>query len=235
MKLGIMVAGIMLLCANASVAEQTINTKPNATIKIDASASDVTRISVAGDRIRRIIKDQTNFQEMNDQDTGDVFLRYAGDQAKLTPESGYIITERGVTIGYKLTPSSGLGAETVIIKIAGAPTPTAAVESGAARSEGFELAASGSGGYAADLVNFTRATIDKHIAGRGAPARGHGTVTATESAGGLRAKVLVASGGASGRYVRPQEFFTRKVVAVWVQRKNLGRNERAWVVVVETK
>jgi hypothetical protein len=234
-------AGMLALSlAFPAFAEQSLSTRPNGTVKISGSASEVTRISVAGDRIRRIIKDQSNFQEMNDESTGDVFLRYGGAQDKLAPETGYIITERGITISYELTPKANLGAETVVITVNGvsdSPAATRAAGSAAPKAAPvFELAgAEGGGGYSSGLVALTRSVINKHIGGKAAPAKSHGAVVATESGNGLRARVIVASGGSSGRYVRPQDFYNSKVVAVWVQRNALARNERAWVVVVEKR
>lgn len=230
----LMVASLALPAA----ADQKLSVRPNGSVRIAASASDVTRISVSGDRIRRIIKDESQFQEMNDESTGDVFLRFAGAQDKLRPETGYIITERGVTFGYELTPRQNLGAETVIVTVNGVPESPAAVAAGGATAgksaPSFELAAGeGGGGYASTLVALTRAAIDRHIAGKAPPSRGHGTGIATLSANGMRARVLVAAGGRSGRHVRPQDFFTSRVLAVWVARNTLGPNERAWVVVLE--
>ena len=238
-----LLAGVAICCVvSSALAEQKLTTRPNGSVRISASAGEVTRISVTGDRIRRIIKDDSQFQEMNDEATGDIFLRYAGDQAKLAPETGYIITERGVTISYELTPKSGLGAETVIITVNGMPdlpagnTGGGSDQSGRRSAGGFELAAGeGGGGYSSSLVAFTRAAIDKHVAGRVAPSRGHGTVVASETGSGMRARVIVAAGGKSGRYVRPQDFYNNKVLAVWVERNDLAPNARAWVVVVEKR
>ncbi|MDH2328358.1 type-F conjugative transfer system secretin TraK [Cereibacter sp. SYSU M97828] len=236
-------AVLALTFAVPAFAQQNLTTRPNGTVKISASPTDVTRISIAGDRIRRIIKDQSQFQEMNDESTGDVFLRYGGQQDKLVPETGYIITERGITIGYELTPRVNLGAETVVIRVNGVPDSPAATPSGnagrsAQRSEpAFELAVGegGGGGYSSGLVALTRSVINKHIGGKAPPSRSHGSVVATENGSGLRARVMVASGGNSGRYVRPQDFYNNRVVAVWVQQSNLSRNDRAWVVVVEKR
>ncbi len=144
-----------------------------------------------------------------------------------------------MTISYELTPSARLGAETVLISVAGMPPEGAtagAAPAAEARSEGFELAGGeGGGGYASGLVAFTRATIDKHIAGKAAPKRSHGSVVGSESGTGMRAKVIVAAGGRGGRYVRPQDFYTSKVLGVWVQRNALGPSDHAWVVVVEKR
>lgn len=228
------------MMASASYADQKHSTRPNGTVRISGSATDVTRISVSGDRIRRIIKDQSNFQEMNDESTGDVFLRYGGAQDKLVPETGYIITERGVTISYELTPKANLGAETVVIQVNGVPdSPSALGVTASSASKAppvFELAAGDSGGgYSSGLVALAKATINKHIGNKAPPARKHGSQVASETGNGFRARVLVATGGSGGRYIRPQDFFNSKVVAVWVERNGLGKNERAWVVVVEKR
>ncbi|PTM75605.1 hypothetical protein [Cereibacter johrii] len=62
-----------------------------------------------------------------------------------------------------------LGAETVLISVAGMPPERAAAGAAPAaetRSDGLDLAGGEAGGsYASDLVAFTRATIDKHMAG----------------------------------------------------------------------
>lgn len=222
-----------------ALAEQKLTARQNGTVRIAASSTEVTRISVVGDRVRRIIKDQSHFQEMNDETTGDVFLRYAGAHDKLSTETGYILTENGATISYELTPRQGLGAETVVITINGVPdspgvAPSRSLSGGAAQA--FQLAAGeGGGGHSSTLVAFTRAAIDRHIAGKAPPRRSHGSSVASESGSGMRARVLIAAGGRTGRYVRPQDFYGSNVLAVWVQRNNLGPNERAWVIVVEKR
>ncbi|MEY3109544.1 MAG: TraK protein [Verrucomicrobiota bacterium] len=231
---------LALASASASSADQNVTTKPNGTVRITASATEVTRLSIAGDRIRRIIKDQTNFSQINDADTGDVFIRYTGPLDKLVTETGYILTERGATVGYELTPATTHGAETVIISVTGMASTGSAASGGSStassKAPAFELAAGeGGGGYASSLVAFTRSAIDKFIDGRAAPAKAHGAVIASTSNNGMRAKVVVASGGRAGRYVRPQDFYGPNVLSVWVQRSSLSANERAWVVVVEKR
>ncbi|WP_226554727.1 TraK domain-containing protein [Celeribacter naphthalenivorans] len=232
----ILVACFGVFFTSPATAEQKLSVDPNGTVKIAASVNDVTRITVLGDRIRRIIKDETSFQEMNDETTGDIFLRYAGPKDKLVPETGYIITEAGTTIGYEITPKANLDAETVVINVKGqlAPQESRTSAGGSAPTGGFELAAGeAGGGYASQLVAVAKAAIDKHIGGKAAPNRGHGTVIASETSSGMRARVLVASGGSKGKYVRPQDFYNSKTLAVWVQRNSLAPRQSAWVIVVE--
>lgn len=224
-----------LLATQPAEAQQRHNIRNNASLNLEAAATDVTRITITGDRIRRIVKDESFFDEMNDDITGDVFLRYSGDLDDLQTESGYILTERGATIGYQLTPRQGRGPQTIIIAISGTPEPEHAPTSADADdSGGFEMAAGeGGGGYAASLVALTKSAIDTHVIGRDAPRRPHGTAIATERAGAQRVRVRVANGGRTGRHVRPQDFYTPTTLAVWLERQNLGANETAWVVVVE--
>ena len=235
----LMGAALVALLAGPAFADQRVSVRANGTARISGSVTEVTRINIVGDRIRRIIKDQSAFQEMNDEATGDVFLRYSGPQDKLTPETGYILTEKGATISYELTPKMGLGAETVSISVSGvpaAPGATPAASAGRSRQEApaFELAAGeGGGGYSGSLVAFTRTVINKHVGLKAPPSRGHGSVVASERGSGMRARVLVAAAGTSARYVRPQDFFRPGVLAVWVERNALNPRERAWVVIVE--
>lgn len=224
--------GIVIFAMPAD-AQQRLNVRHNGSVTLEGGATEVTRISIVGDRIRRIIKDESFFDEMNDEETGDVFLRYSGDVDNLQTESGYILTERGATIGYQLVPRAGRGPQTIIINITGTPEPEAATST-TTDDGGFEMAAGeGGGGYASSLVAVTKSAIDKHVIGRAPPPRPHGTSIATERAGSYRVRVRVANGGRTGRHVRPQEFYTPQTLSVWVERQNLGANDRAWVVVVE--
>ncbi len=218
--------------ANSADAQQRHNVRHNGSITLEGAATEVTRISITGDRIRRIIKDESFFDEMNDEETGDVFLRYSGDLEELQTESGYILTERGATIGYQLAPRKGRGPQTIIINISGTPEPQPTATE--IDDSGFEIAAGeGGGGYASALVAVTKGVIDKHVIGQAPPARPHGTTVATERAGAYRVRVRVAHGGRAGRHVRPQEFYSPTTLAVWVEKQNLAANERGWVVVVD--
>lgn len=233
--------------AGAALAQQSISVRDNGNIKLRASVTDVTRLSLVGDdRIRRIVKDNTSFQEMNDEETGDVFLRYSGDQAKLLPETGFIITEAGRTIGYTLEPTTSLGNQTILITVSGgasassrsAPASggTAAAASASSPTQSFQLEATGGAGgsgYSATLVAFTRAAIIKHTLNRQAPNRADGAVIATVAGSGLRARVIVVSGGSRGRTLAERSFQGPKTVAVWLEKDSLFPGERGWAIVVD--
>lgn len=230
--------GAILLASMAS-AEQKLSIRPDRKASFYAAAGGVTRLSVSADRIRKLIHDDSAFETMNDEETGDVFMRYVGDQSKLAPETGHIITESGITIPYEVTPRLSADAETVVIDIVGGAKKAAAAGTGAAAAPAEpppfldESANASQGGYSDGLVEFLRKTIVKHIGRNAPPKSGNGAVVATEKGGGLKASVRVAKVGATGGFVRPQTFYTSRVVAVWVDRQSLGPNERTWVVVVE--
>ena len=228
--------------AGAALAQQSISVRDNGKISIQASVTDVTRISLVGDdRIRRIVKDTTSFQEINDEETGDVFLRYSGDQAKLVPETGFIITEQGRTIGYTLQPATNLGNQTILISVSGGGAAAAsnrnAAPGGAAPvKQSFQMEATsapGGSGYADTLVAFVRAAIVKHAHGRQAPNRADGAVIATVAGSGMRARVIGVSGGARGRELAERNFQGPKTLAVWLEKQSLFPGERAWAIIVD--
>lgn len=228
------------IMASAAMSEQKLDLRADKTASFWAAVGGVTRVSVEGDRIRKLVHDESTFETMNDEETGDVFMRYVGDQSKLVPETGHIITESGATIAYEIKPKVSAEAETVIISIKGRaakPAEGSAASSAVSAEPAPFLdetaTSSGAGGYSDSLVSFTRKMIVEHIGRKPPPKAGAGAVIATERSGGFKARVMVASGGAAGGLVRPQSYYTPKVLAVWVDKSSLGPNETAWVVIVE--
>lgn len=230
----------LLLVAGPVLGEQKLDLKADKTARFWAAVGGVTRLSVEGDRIRKLVHDTSAFETMNDEETGDVFMRYVGDQSKLVPETGHIITESGATIAYEIRPQISAEAETVVLSIKDRPAKPSASGTAVANEPAEPLpfldegATASGGGYSDGLVGFVRKVIVEHIGRKAPPKSGANAVIATERAGGLKGKVLVASGGATGGLVRPQSYYGGKVVAVWVDKSSLGPNERSWVVVVET-
>lgn len=225
-----------------ALAEQHLTVGLDKTARFTASAEGVTRLSVEGDRIRKLVHGDSAFETMNDEETGDVFFRYAGDEAKLVAETGHLITESGATIAYEITPEASGDAETVVISIKGQRMPAKSDASGSSagldgqgEAEPFldAGATETSGGASAGLLSFAREMIVKHIGRKAAPKLGNDAAVASDHSGAFRARILVASGGASGRALRPQDYQGSHVRAVWVEKTNLQPNERAWVLVVE--
>lgn len=229
----------LLLSTGFSVAEQRIDIRADKTAHFWAAAGGVTRLSVEGDRIRKLIHDDSAFETMNDEETGDVFMRYVGDQAKLLPETGHIITESGATIAYEIKPKVSAEAETVVIAIKGGPTKAATSDGAGADDQvapdflDDAAISAGGGGYSDGLVAFARKVIVKHIGRKTPPKAGAGAVVASERSGNFKAKVMVASGGSTGALIRPQAYYTPKTLAVWVDKTSLAPGERSWVLVVE--
>lgn len=225
-------------------AEQHLTIALDKTAHFSASAEGVTRLSVEGDRIRKLVHGDSAFETMNDEETGDVFFRYVGDAAKLVPETGHLITESGATIAYEITPRASGDAETVVIAIKGQRAPAKASE-GAGESAGASASGSDpdpfldpgstatSGGAADGLVTFAREMIVKHIGRKPAPKLGNGAAVTSDRGQGFRARILVASGGTSGRVLRPQDYQGARVRAVWVEKTTLAPGERSWVLTVE--
>jgi hypothetical protein len=229
----------LLLSAGIGFAEQKIEIHADKTAHFWAAAGGVTRLSVEGDRIRKLIHDDSAFETMNDEETGDVFMRYVGDQAKLLPETGHIITESGATIAYEIKPKISAEAETVVIAIKGGVTKAATSDGAGADDQAAPdflddaAISAGGGGYSDGLVAFARKVIVKHIGRKAPPKAGAGAVVASERSGGFKAKVMVASGGSAGALIRPQTYYTPKTLAVWVDKTSLAPGERSWVLVVE--
>ena len=101
-----------------ALAETTrVRTVPDGEVRFNASINGPTRISVVGDRISRILQTDSAFEMVNDEGTGDVFLRFSGGE--LARENGYIVTESGVTIAFAMTPRPDLDMQTVLITVQG--------------------------------------------------------------------------------------------------------------------
>lgn len=227
MKRFFLAALLSLASVSGVSAAQTAATDPDGTVSFYASTTDVTRISVRGDRIRRIVNDASQFEMSNDESTGDVFLRFSGEQAKR--ESGYIVTEKGVTIGYELRPANR-AVEPVLITITGRESQS---QSGNGAGADF---ASGDIGFsdsiAVQMTEIVRGVAAEHIVGRRASGRNN-RVFKTVRGEGWKATIRIAAAGAEGRLVREQEFYRAGVQAVWILKSQLAANERTFVVIVE--
>lgn len=208
-------------------AAQTLTVDPDGTISFEASTTGVTRLSIKGDRIRRLINTATDFEMTNDAETGDVFLRYLGAELLDPKETGFIVSENGVTIGYVLTPVEG-SVETVVISVEGAEPE--------ALDQDFSEA-SGAIGFSDDIAEFltgvVRDVARNHVLGHAVPSGRDGRVVRRIAGEGWTASLRVAVAGQSPRLVREQEFYDAGVLAVWVQNPALAAGERTWVIVVE--
>lgn len=220
---------VLIACAPlVALAAQYKTVKPDDTIRFYASTSEVTRLSVKGDRIRRVVNDNSQFEMTNDENTGDVFLRFSGEAAKR--ETGYIITENEVTIGYELRPSNK-AVEPVIVTIKGVkPQQEAAEDAGdfAADDVGF------SDNIALSMTGIVKSVATAHVLGK-RPRGYNNQRVKTVTGEGWKATVRIAAAGKDGRLVREQDFYREGVRAVWINKPALAANERTFVIVVESR
>ena len=215
----------LLLSAAPVSALQKRSAAPDGSLSFEASVTGITRVSIKGDRIRKIVNADSGFEMSNDAETGDVFLRHLGGE--ITSETGYIVTEKGITLAYELNPVKR-EAEAVLITIEGQDN---------AGSEGSYPTSSASFAdpVAVALTGFVREVIAKRINGKSAPKRANGTTVTTYSNDSFKARVLIARAGKDARRVRQQDFYEDGVLAVWVERPSLAPGEASWVVTVEAR
>lgn len=221
------VLALALLVGGQLRAAQTLTVVPDGSISFEASTTGITRLSIKGDRIRRLINTATDFEMTNDPETGDVFLRYLGSELLDPTETGFIVSENGVTIGYVLTPVEG-SVETVVISVeGGAPE---------ALDQDFSEA-SGTIGFTDDIAEFltgvVRDVARNHVLGHAVPSGRDGRVVRRIEGEGWTASLRIAVAGKDPRLVREQEFYNSGVLAVWVQKPGLAAGERTLVIVVE--
>ena len=226
-------AGTVFLSAILAVAmastglAQKRKVNPDETVNFSVSAVAVTRIAVKGDRIRRLINDQTAFEMTNDEETGDVFLRPVDKPTE--PERGFLVTENGVTLGYVFKVVNK-PVDAVLIEIAGKATPE---DESAALTNG-DVGATGSftddvASWATDAI---RSVVADHVAGRTPKGRDR-SVVARARGKGWRAKVLIAAAGKEARLVTEREFSAPRVRAVYVVRHALAAGEKTFVIILE--
>lgn len=228
-------AAALALSSAPLFAAQNVRAVPDGSIGFNVSTSAVTRLSVKGDRIRRIVLDDSAFEMSNDTETGDVFFRVT--RATSESENGYIITEAGHTIGFTLAPTRSV-VEPVIVTLTGVTTAPSAAAAASPIASGNDLGAIGSG-YVDDVASAMTAIIRdvaaKHVVGRNPPSGRDGKIIRTVNGSGWRAEVRLAVAGAQGRLVREQDFYGRGVQAIWVLQNSLPARGRTFVVVVKER
>ena len=221
-------AVVLILSAISGMAvAETIRVRPDGQIRFDYSVEGPTRLSVKGDRITKIIQADSQFEMVNDENTGDVFLRFGVGEPQT--ETGHIITEAGHTIGFTMRPNTRIQTQTVLVELTGVPTPRAATEVSAPATDpgpGFAVNEGGTSSHSGALVDFVRKAIAAKIGTRSA---GSHRQNQTYVSGAFRARIQSVPSSNS----RPQSFYSSRVVAVWVDDVTSGG--RRWVVIVEKK
>lgn len=222
--LTVIVAVCLMLMGQVAWATQNVTTEPNGSVGFNVSTSSVTRLSIVGDRIRRIINPDSIFEMTNDEETGDVFLRAHSEAAG--SETGYILTERGVTINFTMQPTDR-PVPTILITVRGGEDEAEASSSAVGAGLGF------SDDVALMMTDIVRDVAAAHVIGRQVPSGRDGRVVRTINGAGWKATVRVAVAGSEGRLVREQDFYAAGVRAIWIARSNLAASERTFVIVVE--
>ncbi len=126
--------------ASPAAAIQTLDATDHAELEAAASTTGVTRVALADDRIRRIIRSPGGFDVEHDAVSGDLYLRPAetldptldGMPADPLPVTLFLGTERGFTYRLTLTPDARPSAQ-VLIRNAAAVQPAAQASEAAAR------------------------------------------------------------------------------------------------------
>lgn len=225
-------AGLAAACP-LFAGEQRFTVREDGLVRLKASVTGITRISIVGDRITDIVNDNdvSVYQVKNDENTGDLFLRYVGELDFPDKEGGYLITEKGRTVAYEILPIKA-STQTALITLKGVnPEPESVAGGG-----GFaDTSVGGGDALASQLTNVTRETIVSKIRSPRPGSGSNGVLISSVRIGDLIGEVRVAAAGKTARQVREQEFYKRGVLSVWVQKKSLAAGERSWVVVVRNK
>ena len=124
----------------SAAAIQTLEAADHAELEAAISATGVSRVALADDRIRRVIRSPGGFDVEHDAAVGDLYLRPAEGSAPPLdeppdaplPVTLFLGTERGFTYRLTLTPDARPSAQ-VLIRNAAAADPVAPAAAGPAR------------------------------------------------------------------------------------------------------
>lgn len=205
----------------------------------DVSARQMSRISIAGEKIASVRKlDEPGGPQLmvdTDEKTGDVFVAFDGDVAGRA-FTAFLTTESGKVVQAVLHPVLGEG-QNVLVRLEAA--------AGAARASGV---VPGPGPVAANyperLVGFIRAMfadqeaegLTRRVLGQGAMKAGPFTVRETTAweGGGLKGRVLyVTNVGLTDEPVRLAAFLVDRVLAAATSHERLRPGEQGRVFIVE--
>ncbi len=216
-----------------AAAIQTLDATDHAELEAAVSATGVTRVALADDRIRRVIRSPGGFDIEHDATGGDLYIRPAatldpspdGMPGDPLPVTLFLGTERGFTYRLTLIPDARHSAQVLIRNAAAVAGPTPPAPAGTA-----------SDARAAELVRLVR-TIARgevppgYVAGAARPALGR---SAIETWRGTRFTVYVLVAGPDTGAAALAERFGGGVAAVWVAAPRAGSaRDRIAVVVTE--
>jgi len=133
LALHLLVMGALALPLPAA-AMQILEAADHAELAAEISATDVSRIALAGDRIAKVVRSPDGFAVEHDAASGDLYLRPAGGRADTlasaadphAPVTLFVGTEKGFTYRLTLTPAERGSAQILIRNAAAIPGVAAA-------------------------------------------------------------------------------------------------------------
>ena len=213
-----------------AAAIQTLDATDHAELEAAVSATGVSRVALADDRIRRVIRSPGGFDVEHDAASGDLYLLPAegpdplpdGPPDAPLPVTLFLGTERGFTYRLTLTPDARPSAQVLIRNTAAAEIPAAQASAGPARDA-----------RVAELVRLVRAVARRErLPGYVVePASGRRAIETWRGAR-FTAHVLAADPDTEAAALAGR--FGTGIAAVWVAApRHRGTHERIAVVVTE--
>ena len=222
---------VAVLLPAPAAAIQTLDAADHAELEAAISATGVSRVALADDRIRRVIRSPGGFDVEHDAASGDLYLRPPegqgpdADPGTALPITLFLGTERGFTYRLALTPDARPSAQVLIRNAAAASGPANQAHGGARR-----------GARVAELVRLVQAAARHEILPgyliEAAPLRRG--LRIIETWRGTRYVVHVLQAGRDIDAATLAERFGTGVAAVWVAAaRDRMPQERTAVVVTE--
>ena len=222
---------VLAVVPGPAAAIQTLEAADHAELEAAVSATGVSRVALAHDRIRRVIRSPGGFDVEHDAASGDLYLRPLegpmpeADPGAALPVTLFLGTEQGFTYRLTLIPDARPSAQVLIRNPAAAAGPTVPARAGVTRDA-----------RVAELVRLVRAAASrKHLPGYLIEAarseRRSGTI---ETWRGTRFTAHVLAADASTATDTLAGRFGTGVAAVWVAPPpDRETQERIAVVVTE--
>ena len=222
--------------ASPAAAIQTLDASDHAELEAAVSATGVTRVALADDRVRRVIRSPGGFDIEHDAASGDLYLRppeasgptLDGMPGAALPITLFLGTERGFTYRLTLVPDARSSAQ-VLIRNAAAVEPVAQASAAPARDA-----------RVAELVRLVQAiarhqVLPDYVVEAPAPAPAKWS-PAIGTWRGTRFTAHVVAAGPDTDTGSLAERFGAGVAAVWVAAPQAGAiRERIAVVVTEPR
>ena len=216
-----------------AAAIQILEAADHAELEAAVSATGVSRVALAHDRIRRVIRSPGGFDVEHDAASGDLYLRPAegpepplgGPSDAPLPVTLFLGTERGFTYRLTLTPDARLSAQVLIRNAVAAADPAAQATAGPARDA-----------RVAELVRLVRAvarreSLPGYLIETARPESGYRTIETWRGAR-FTAHVLAADPDTEAPALARR--FGTWVAAVWVAAPpGIAARKRIAVVVTE--